>query len=48
MGVQHINMYGAGEGKGEVVEHLADLLRAGFAQKHRAPALSVARTRAVG
>lgn len=30
LGVQHINMYGAETGKGEVIGHLADLLRRGF------------------
>ncbi len=31
LGIQHINMYGAAEGKGEVVAYLAGLLRKGFA-----------------
>lgn len=30
LGIQHINMYGANEGKGEVVAYLANLLRQGF------------------
>lgn len=30
LGVQHINMYGAQTGKGEVITYLADLLRKGF------------------
>ncbi|TKZ20540.1 LysR family transcriptional regulator [Shimia litoralis] len=34
LGVQHINMYGAQEAKGEVITYLADLLRKGFQPLH--------------
>lgn len=38
LGIQHINMYGAKEGKGEVVAHLAELLRNGFEPMQARPA----------
>ncbi|WP_372885413.1 LysR family transcriptional regulator [Shimia sp.] len=41
LGIQHINMYGAAEGKGPVIAYLAGLLRKGFvsAKPHRGQVL---------
>lgn len=46
LGHQHINMYGAEAGKGEVIGHLADLLRRGFHSTQKRPELTVAQRRA--
>ena len=48
LGVQHINLYGAKEGKGEVVAYLAGLLRQGFNPMQARPGQNGRRLAAVG
>ena len=48
LGIQHINMYGAKEGKGEVVAYLAGLLREGFGPKQARLGQSARRLASVG
>lgn len=48
LGIQHINMYGAKEGKGEVVDHLASLLRTGFEPMRSRPGQAARRLVALG
>lgn len=43
LGIQHINMYGAQEGKGELVAKMADLLRDGFEPMQARPSQAVRR-----